>query len=65
MSLNDRILTRHKSTPFAVMFAQKLNTAHDYRGTESDLASEEELLAQNQKMVEAKNRISLIPIFPL
>ena len=53
LSINDRILGRHGSSPFACMFARKLNTARDYQDINLRRASVEALLERNRKMVEA------------
>ena len=51
MSLNDRYISRHKSTPFAVMFVRERNQAANYEGLELEVATLEKLLKRNQKMV--------------
>ena len=51
MSLNDHYISRHKSTPFAVMFARERNQAANYEGLELEVATPEKLLKKNQKMV--------------
>ena len=51
ISLNDRYILRHKSTPFAVMFARERNQAANYKGLELEVATPEKLLERNQKMV--------------
>jgi hypothetical protein len=53
LSMNDRVLGRHLSSPFALMYARKLNGSRDYRGTEIVRATPEELMKRNRKMVEA------------
>lgn len=53
LSLNDRTLGRHGSSPFACMFVRKLNAARNYSDVEIDRTSVEELLERNKKMVEA------------
>ena len=44
MSLNDRIVGRHMSSPFALMFARKLNKFEDYQSIELQEVSEEDLI---------------------
>ena len=51
MSLNDRYISRHKSTPFVVMFMRERNQAANYEGLELEVATPEKLLERNQKMV--------------
>ena len=51
MSLNDRYISRHKSTPFVVMFARERNQAANYEGLELEVATPEKLLERNRKMV--------------
>jgi hypothetical protein len=51
--MNDRVLGRHLSSPFALMYARKLNGSRDYKGTEIVRATSEELMKKNRKMVEA------------
>ena len=51
MSLNDHYILRHKSTPFAVMFARERNQTANYEGLELEVATLEKLLERNQKMV--------------
>ena len=53
LSLNDRVVSRHNSSPFALMFARGLNQSCDYSSVVSDIASEKELLDRNFKMVSA------------
>ena len=53
MSLNDRIVGRHMSSPFAVMFARKLNKFEDYQSIELQEVSEEDLIERNKKMIDA------------
>jgi hypothetical protein len=53
LSLNDRIVARHKSSPFACMFARRVNGARDYSNVEIDRASEEQLLERNRKLLTA------------
>lgn len=58
LALNSRITYRHGSTPFAVMFARKLNEWKSYSGEKpSDFIKEadmqiEDLIQRNQKMAE-------------
>ena len=53
MSLNDQIVGRHMSSPFALMFARKLNKFKDYQSIELQEVSEEDLIEQNKKMINA------------
>ena len=53
LSLNDCVVSRHNSSPFALMFARGLNQSCDYSSVVSDIASEKELLDRNFKMVSA------------
>ena len=53
LSLNDRVVSRHNSSPFALMFARGLNQSRDYLSVVSNIASEKELLDRNFKMVSA------------
>ena len=53
LSLNNRVVSCHNSSPFALMFARGLNQSHDYLSVVSDIASEKELLDRNFKMVSA------------
>ena len=47
LSLNDRYIFRHKSTPFACMFGQKVNQARNYEKIELEVATSEQLLKRN------------------
>ena len=51
MLLNDCYISRHKSTPFAVMFVRERNQAANYEGLELEVATPEKLLERNRKMV--------------
>ena len=53
LSLNDRVVSHHNSSPFALMFARGLNQSHDYLSVVSDITSKKELLDRNFKMVSA------------
>ena len=52
ISLNDRIISRHGSTPFSLMFARRVNTCRDYSSTAINVASIEELMERNRQMIE-------------
>jgi len=52
LSLNDRILGRHRSSSFACIFTRRLNTAHDYININIRRVLVEVLLEKNRKMVE-------------
>lgn len=52
MSLNDRVLSWHGSSPFAVMFARKLNGFRDFRGIEAEPLSLDEMIQRNREMIE-------------
>ena len=51
MSLNNRYISRHKFTPFVVMFVRERNQTTNYKGLELEIATPEKLLERNQKMV--------------
>ena len=51
MSLNNHYISRHKFTPFAVMFARERNQVANYEGLELEVATPEKLLERNWKMV--------------
>ena len=52
LGLNARISSRHKSTPFGLMFGRKLNSLINYSGTKSDPITEDELLRKSKLMVD-------------
>ena len=49
MSLNDRIISRHGSRPFSLLFGRRMNGFEDFRETELSTKSPEELLANAEK----------------
>jgi hypothetical protein len=51
--MNDRVLSRHLSSPFALIYARKLNRSRDYRGTEIVKATPKELIKKNRKIIKA------------
>jgi hypothetical protein len=53
LSMNNRVLGRHLSSLFALMYVRKLNGSKDYKGTEIVRATLEELIKKNRKMVAA------------
>ena len=51
MSLNNCYISRHKFTPFVVMFAREKNQVANYEGLKLEVATPKKLLERNQKMV--------------
>jgi hypothetical protein len=51
LSMNNRVLDRHLSSLFALMYVRKLNGSKDYRGTEIVRATPKKLIKKNRKMV--------------
>jgi actin-related protein len=51
--MNNKVLGRHLSSLFALMYAKKLNGSKDKRGTEIVRATSKELIKRNRKMVAA------------
>ena len=47
LSLNDRYISHHKSTPFACMFSRKVNQVRNYEKIELEVATLEQLLERN------------------
>ena len=50
LSINNRVTSRHKSTPFSLMFARRLNTPTDYSNSTSEPLSEEEMIERNSQL---------------
>jgi hypothetical protein len=53
MTLNDRIISFHKSRPFAVLFARQFNGFDDFRNAEGKMPSFEYLEERNEKLIKA------------
>jgi hypothetical protein len=51
LSMNDKVLDRHLSSLFTLMYAKKLNRNKDYKRIEIVRATLEELMKRNKKMV--------------
>jgi hypothetical protein len=51
MTLNDRIISNSKSKAFSIMFARNMNGFEDFRATEGELPSFEELEERNERML--------------
>jgi hypothetical protein len=51
LSMNNRVLGRHLSSLFALMYTRKLNGSKDYRGTEIVRATPKKLIKRNRKIV--------------
>jgi transposase InsO family protein len=60
LALNERILSRHMSSPFSLMFARRLNGFGDYREVEKADESEEEKVAR----LAERSRVMGEVIFP-
>jgi hypothetical protein len=53
LALNQRIVSRHRSSPFALLFARKVNEMKNYEEVEAKIATEDELEERGRRMVEA------------
>jgi hypothetical protein len=51
IALNDRVISSHKSRPFAVLHARKMNGFEDFRNTELGEPDIEALIKKNEEMV--------------